>query len=376
MHTVALANTLVARGHTVVIVELDQPVVAEHPDLLEPAVQVTRAPSGRPGATYRALRRIRADVGVLVKGWTLMGTAGLDLACRLAFRGRLLTVEHLTPPVRGPKSTGRHLGGLVPGLGLWWYAAGLRVYARSVFPRRIITVSKAIAQELIQDYGFPASKVAPILHGIDANRFVPDPRARAAVRAAWGVPDEAIVFGSVARFSNFHKGLDTAIALFARLCAIRADMPLYCVLVGSGPDQAALEAQARDSGWESRIRFPGATDRAWEAMAGMDVFLMPSRFEGLGLALLEAMACGCCPVVMSAGGIRDIVTEPSLGWAAPPGDTEAFLRGMQAALDIGPAGRAAMGARARQHVLDHFRAADQHREYARAIEAIMPTSRR
>jgi hypothetical protein len=49
---------------------------------------------------------------------------------------------------------------------------------------------------------------------------------------------------------------------------------------------------------------------------------------------------------------------------------------MQAALDIGPAGRAAMGARARQHVLDHFRAADQYREYAKAIEAIMPASRR
>jgi glycosyltransferase involved in cell wall biosynthesis len=261
-------------------------------------------------------------------------------------------------------------------LGLWWYAAGLRVYARSVFPRKIITVSKAIAQELIQDYGFPASKVAPILHGIDADRYAPDPGARTAVRAEWGVPEEAIVIGSVARLSNFHKGMDTAVELFARLCALRADMPLYCVLVGTGPDQAALEAQARDSGWGSRFRFPGATDRAWEAMAAMDVFLMPSRFEGLGLALLEAMACGCCPVVMSVGGIRDIMTDGTLGWAAPPGDKDAFLRGMQAAMDIGPAGRAAMGARARQHVVDHFRARDQHREYAVAIEAMMPGPRR
>jgi glycosyltransferase involved in cell wall biosynthesis len=371
IHTVGLANTLVERGHTLAIVELDRPVIAGHRALLDPAVSVSRAPSAGAGAVYRALRPIRADVGVLVKGWPQMGTTGLDLACRLAFRGSFLTIEHLTPPPRPPKATRRHLGGLVPGLGLWWYAAGLRVYVRSIFPRKIVTVSKAIARELIQDYGFPASKVVPILHGVDADRYAPDPRARAEVRSAWGVPDDAIVFGTVARLSNFHKGLDTAIDLFARLCASRADAPLYCVLVGTGPDEAALEAQARDSGWGSRIRFPGATDRAWEALSGMDVFLMPSRFEGLGLALLEAMACGCCPVVMSVGGIRDVMTDATLGWAAPPHDTEAFLRGMQAAVDIGPAGRAAMGARTRQHVLTHFRAGDQSREFARAIETMM-----
>jgi glycosyltransferase involved in cell wall biosynthesis len=95
---------------------------------------------------------------------------------------------------------------------------------------------------------------------------------------------------------------------------------------------------------------------------------MPSRFEGLGLALLEAMASGCCPVVMGVGGIRDIVTDPALGWMAPAGDREAFQRGMQAALDLGPDGRAAMGARARQHVLQHFRAAEQYAKLADLIE--------
>jgi len=319
---------------------------------------------------YRFLRTLGTDVAVLAKGWPEVGSPWLDLACRLAFRGRFLTIEHSTPPRRSAKTSRRHFGGLVPGLGLWWYAAGLRVYTRSLFPRRIVTVSRALADELVQHYRFPASKVVPVPNGVDGERFAPDPEARARVRAAWKVPADAILFGNVGRLRILDKGVDVAIEAFARLCAANPDRPLWCVLVGSGGDEAALKAQARDSGWGHRILFPGATDRPWEAHCGLDVFLMPSRFEGIGLSLLEAMACGCCPVAMGVGGIKDVVTDGALGWAVPPGDREAFLRCMQAALDVGPEGRAAIGARARAHVLARFRAKDQYGKLADVIERL------
>ena len=356
-----------------VIVELDEPVIAEHRERLADGVEVCTAKLAKSperlrfGPAYRLIRRIRADIGVFVKGWPQVATVSLDLACRLAFRGSFLTIEQLAPPYRGPKSTGRHFGGLIPGLGLWWYAAGLKLYVRSIFPKRIVTVSRAIASELVQHYGFPIIKVVPISNGIDAKRFAPDRAARVKVRASWGVPEGAIVFGTVSRLSNFHKGLDIAIDMFAQLCAANPDRLLWCVLVGSGPDDATLKSQARATEWSSRILFPGPTERPWEVCCGIDVFLMPSHFEGMPLALLEGMACGCCPVVMGVGGITEIVCDATLGWLAPPDDREAFLRGMQAALALGADGRAAMGARVRQHVIEHF-AEEQFGKLADLIE--------
>jgi glycosyltransferase involved in cell wall biosynthesis len=361
-----------------VIVELTAPIIAKRGASVEAGVELRWADLGLTpkqlgqlgaGPWYRFLRTLGADVGVLAKAWPEVGSPGLDLACRVAFRGRFLTIEHCTPSPRASKISRRHLG-FVPGLGLWWYAQGLPLYLRSLFPRRIVTVSRAIADELIQHYGFPTAKVVPIPNGVDGERFAPDPAARARTRATWNVPADAVVFGSVGRLKIRDKGIDVAIEAFARLCAANPDRPLWCVLVGSGSDEATLKAQARDSGWGHRILFPGVTDRPWEAYCGLDVFLMPSRFEGIGLSLLEAMACGCCPVVMGVGGIKEVVSDATLGWLAPPADHEAFVRGMQAALDAGPDGRAAMGARTRAHVLGRFRAEDQYGKLAEVIEQL------
>ncbi len=379
IHTVTLANTLAIRGHQPLIVELSAPIITERGAPVAAGVEVRPADLGLTPrqlgqlgirAWYGFLRTLRTDVGVLAKAWPEVGSPGFDLACRLAFRGRFLTIEHSTPRPRSGKTSRRHFGGLVPGFGLWWYAQGFPLHLRSLFPRRIVTVSRAIADDLIRHYGFPASKVVPIPNGVDGERFAPDPAARVRTRAAWNVPVDAVVFGSVGRLRIADKGIDVAIEAFARLCAANPDRLLWCVLVGSGRDEVTLKAQARDSGWGHRILFPGATERPWEAYCGMDVFLMPSRFEGIGLALLEAMACGCCPVVMGVGGIKEVVTDRTLGWAAPPADREGFVRGMQAALDAGPDGRAATGARARAHVLGRFRAEDQYGKLADVIEQL------
>ncbi len=377
IHTVSLANTLARRGHRPVIVELTSPVILQRPEVVASGVEVQWAELGltpktlrRLGARrwYRYLRTLDTAIGVLAKGWPEIGSSALDLACLLAFRGRFVTIEHSTPRPRAARTSRRHLGGLVPGLGLWWHAAGLPLYTRSLCPRRIVTVSRAIADDLIDRYRFPSSKVVPIPNGVDGARFAPDPAARTRSRAAWKVPDDAVVFGSVGRLKIRDKGIDVAIESFARLCEANPDRPLWCVLVGAGADEPRLNAQAQQSGWGHRIRFPGPTDKPWEAYCGMDVFLMPSRFEGIGLSLLEAMACGCSPVVMAVGGIKEVVSDAGLGWAAPAGDRDAFVRGMQAALDAGPAGRSAVGARARAHILGGFRADDQYRKLADLIE--------
>jgi glycosyltransferase involved in cell wall biosynthesis len=170
--------------------------------------------------------------------------------------------------------------------------------------------------------------------------------------------------------TNFIKGHDVSVEAFHRLYRSNPGRELYCVLVGTGADTEALRAQAAATSCPDRFRFPGTTESPWEAHCGLDVFLMPSRFEGLGLALLEAMACGVCPVVMAEGGIQDVVTNPEIGWSTPPGDRDAFLRSMQEALDLGEAGRRALGLRARQHVVRNFDAEEQYGRLADLIERL------
>lgn len=298
LHTLALTKALTARGHDCIIVELNQPVITARRELVAPEVDVRAVQLGPvPGQasfarTYRFLRQIGPDVGVFAKSWSGVGSISLELACRLASGGRFLTIEHGMPPRRRPKTRGRHFGGLVPGLGLSWYAAGLTLYVRSIVPKRIVTVSRAVAEDLIHGYWFPSRKMVPIPNGIDPNRFVPDAEARARTRAAWNVPADAVVFGSMGRLSIHDKALDVSIDLFARLCEETPNVCLRYVVVGEGRHEAKLKEFAAAGGCGSDILFPGPTDRPWETLCGMDVLLLPSRQEGIGLVLLEAMACG------------------------------------------------------------------------------------
>ncbi len=373
IHTLKLAQALQARGHGVVVLQFGDPIYTPHnfptmPGLELRTVKLDRAVE-RVGLArwYRLFRGIACEVGVFAKGWTTVGNLQLDLAARLAFK-RFVTIEHLTPPRPPPRMSRRHFGGLIPGVGLGWRASVYGIRLRSFGPAQIITVSQGIADELIEGYGFPRGKIVPVPNGIDPQRFAPDPAARADVRRAWGIPADDLVFGSVGRLWNYQKGLDIAVDLFARLAKEHPHRSMWYGIVGEGPDRTALEEQARDSGAGDRIFFPGHTHRPWEAFAAIDVFLMPSRFEGIGLSLMEAMATECCPIAMGVGGITEVVSLPSVGWLVPAGDREAYYRAMVAAAHASTEQRQRIGRLARQRIVERFNAEQQYGKMVELIE--------
>jgi glycosyltransferase involved in cell wall biosynthesis len=373
VHTIRLAEVLHARGHRVVVLQFGNPVLTPEHFRGSPGLELRTASLSRPPGLvgfreWSALfRNLDCEVGVHAKGWTRFGNLRLDLAGRLAFK-RFLAIEHLTPPPPPRRSSRRHLGGLVPGLGLWWRSAVLGVYLRSLAPQGIITVSQGIADELTDGYAFPRGKTIPVPNGIDPQRFIPDPVARAEVRRAWGIPPDDLVFGSVARLWNFQKGFDLAVDCFARLRREHPERPVWYVLVGEGEDREALERQAAGGAAAGRVLFPGLTLRPWEAFAAIDIFLMPSRFEGIGLSLMEAMAAECCPIAMAAGGIKEVVSDPRLGWLVPAGDRDAYYAAMVAAAGASADDRRRMGRLARQHIEERFDAVTQYGRLADVIE--------
>jgi len=149
---------------------------------------------------------------------------------------------------------------------------------------------------------------------------------------------------------------------------------LRLLLVGEGPHEKALREMASRILPPGRVIFSPFCDRPWEALSALDVFLMPSLNEGLPLALVEAMACGCCPVTIAVGGVPEVVTSPELGWVVPAGDADAFTAAMTAAASRTPEQRAIMGKRAREHVVANFDGAVQFHRLADVIESFAPAA--
>ena len=116
-------------------------------------------------------------------------------------------------------------------------------------------------------------------------------------------------------------------------------------LIGDGPLRGALEGQAAELGIADRVVFAGSRDDVFDLLPALDVFALSSRFEGLPIALLEAMATGIAPVTSSVGGIPEVITDGEDGLLVPPGDPAALASALDKVLND-PALRADLGRRA------------------------------
>jgi glycosyltransferase involved in cell wall biosynthesis len=133
------------------------------------------------------------------------------------------------------------------------------------------------------------------------------------------------------------------------LPALAASVPSARVLlVGDGPERAALEAQAAALGVGERLRVTGATDDVAHCLAACDVLAAPSRNEGMGRVLVEAMALGLPVVGTRVGGIGDVILDGECGLLVPPEDPGALAEALvELGLDAGRRAKLAAGARPR-----------------------------
>ena len=358
IHTTQLSKTLAARGHRVKIVELggDQYThsLRQYVDSVE-FVSLRRSKALQTIGwieIYRVLHRLPRDIGIFVKNHFGAGNWKLDLAARVWFR-RYITIEHMCSPLMPSRTSRRYLGGLVPGVGLWWFRQFIQHWARSIGPHLLITVSDAVRQRLINAYLYPARKIVTVYGGIDTTKFTPNSQFRNDWRAARGFSKDTFVFGAVGRLHEV-KGYSIAIELFSSLARSMPHRDIRLVLVGDGPLQKELKEAAIASGFGHKIIFESFTYEPWRVYPGFDTFLMPSTTEALGMALLEAMACGCPPIAMGVDGILEVITHPDTGWVVPEGDRQGFLAAMRSAVQSTSQKLTDMGLKARNRVVDNF----------------------
>jgi glycosyltransferase involved in cell wall biosynthesis len=191
------------------------------------------------------------------------------------------------------------------------YLALDRLTAR--IAHRLIATSETVAADLVARGQAPRSRVATIPNRPDPRDLAPT-RPRAAVRWELGAADGEVLLGVVARLAE-QKGVADFLDASAQLAG-RAGW--RAVIVGDGPERAALEVRARRLGLAGRCGFAGTRTDLGDLLAAFDLLVVPSRSEGLPYLVLEAMVAGTPLVATAVGGIPEVVVDGVHATLVPP----------------------------------------------------------
>lgn len=181
-----------------------------------------------------------------------------------------------------------------------------------------ITISPTIAAQLRAKS--PRSRVHVVENGIQLDTFT-SAGDRDELRRQMGLPETGRFCAMIGRVEYNQKRQDLAVDCFSRFRDVFAGWHL--LIVGSGPDEADLERRIRESparDFMHRLEWLDEPQRVYQAI---DCLLLPSRYEGVPLVMLEALAAGVPVIGSDRDGMRDFLPET---WRFPPGDTEALAR--------------------------------------------------
>lgn len=214
----------------------------------------------------------------------------------------------------------------------------LRMRVLDRVTRQYIAISESVRRVLVDTVGLPAEKVHVVPYGVSAPG--PEP-TRAEARTQLGLPQDAFVVGFVGRLTA-QKDLPVLLRAIQKLPGAT------CVLVGGGEDEKTLrEAASRMN--LSNVVFAGPRPGAAALMRAFDVFCLPSRWEGLGLVLLEAMWREVPIVATRAGAIPEVLDGDQCGRLVDIGDVDGLAAAL-AAVRSDPRGTTLRVVRARRRV--------------------------
>jgi glycosyltransferase involved in cell wall biosynthesis len=309
-HLLTLLPALAERGVEPVFVGLDDPAWNPSDFYAALAVPAVRLPAPRdvdPWLLARLVRSVRADI---VHTHLVHADLYGGIAARL--RGaRLVSTKHNDDPFR---------------------AGSFRFVERGLarLADRVVAISDALRRFTVERVGVPAAKVETIHYGLDAP---PEP---------WGdnppdrVPADARVLLCTSRLMP-QKGVDTAVRALAEL-----PDDTVLVVLGEGPERRALEQLADSAGVAERVFLLGRVPDVAAWLGRATVYVHPARWEGFGLAVLEAMISGLPVVATNVSSLPELVADGDTGVLVPPDDPGALARGVARALaepQLGEAGR-------------------------------------
>jgi glycosyltransferase involved in cell wall biosynthesis len=216
----------------------------------------------------------------------------------------------------------------------------------------VVALSHAVKDTLVRN-GIPPEHVTVITGGIDFPEHLADPGARERMRALWGFSAGDFVIGHVAAFTSEKGQLD---ALDALLALLPKHPNIRMILAGDGPlredprTQEKVRALTLRSENNNVVQLPGYVKPDAGFYAGLDLFLVNSTAEALGLSALYAMAHEVPVIASDVGGLPEVVGDT--GWLIPPSDPVALAAIIEKAVEEASSDPVALrerGRRAREH---------------------------
>jgi len=231
--------------------------------------------------------------------------------------------------------------------------------------------SQAGATDYEKWIGRPAGSIRVIHNGFEFPEKDDSP-ARGPMRERFGLPQDALVVGSILRFSEEKRpklAIDMAIQIHRRRPEIRF---VFC---GGGVDLEEMRAYVAAQGLEEIIRLPGLVMENWDALSAMDCFVLASRMEGLPNVLVEAQSAGLPVVCTAVGGMVETYAEGETGIGVKNATAEKLADAVLELLEDRSRLKA-MSQRARQHAREAFGVARMIDEtidaYGQAVEQRKP----
>lgn len=253
----------------------------------------------------------------------ILHAAAIDANVQAAIAAHITGVALVTEEIGIPRTR--------PAWGRWASGAAHRS------ADAVIAASESIGRYLVAREAVPQDRIQVIYNCAEVEPVEPD--ARDAARHELDLVDHHIVIGSVGRLVP-EKAYDVLMRSFGSLA--RSDQRLHLVIAGDGPESARLAQIAERIGVSSRTHLLGKRTDIARILRSFDVFVLPSRSEGLGIALIEAMLAGLPTVSAASDGIVEVIRHEDEGILVPPDDVEALSSAI-ASLLRDPAAARAMG---------------------------------
>jgi glycosyltransferase involved in cell wall biosynthesis len=235
----------------------------------------------------------------------------------------------------------------------------------------VIAVSAEARDDVILHDRLAPERVLLLPNGIDLGR-VDTPLSQAAAKERLGYAPDDFLIGCVGRLEAQKGHIHIIAALGRMLQSAPADLArrLRLLIVGEGRLRGELERAIAAAGLGDKVRLAGNRSDIAEILRSLDLYAMPSLWEGLSLAMLEAMAAGLPLIISDVGGAAEVLGDNEFGVRVPPGDVDALARAMLA-LATDDAALQRLGRAARQRVREHYDLRERVARLAACYDALL-----
>ena len=240
------------------------------------------------------------------------------------------------------------------------------------FTDAIVTPSFQMREDFSAIYSIPQKKIQVIYNGLDLKETVPSPgHIQDKLRKEFGLNKSDFVIGLVARFDPV-KNIPLLLKSFSIVLSRIPEARL--LLVGYGAEENNLRNISGSLGIEARTIFTGKRNDVPDILRLMDIYVQPSHYEGMCVALIEAMACGLATIATEAGGNSEVLEHGKCGRLVNTDNAQAMAKEIHN-LYLDTEKRRLLGKKARQHVINKFQISDMTKEYSSLFRKIAAKGR-